>query len=247
MNNLKIISGGQSGITKGALDAALAMNITCGGWYAQKSHVDTADAEKYPLVVLENSDDREGVRKNVLDSDASAIIFFKVLEGCAEETLDDCVQQGKPYRLIDADELQPGQAAKLLSEFLRESGVNCLNVIGPESNDSPKDYKYGQDTTRLLIESLRRGKQGGGKRGNSKRGRQSDASKMNSASRSSHGKPGSSSRKRSRKKSRSRQGDAANASSNHVNRGSASGNSGGVEVIVEHRVPKVNLAKREES
>ena len=161
-----------------------------------------------------------------------------LVEGCAEETLDDCVQQGKPYRLIDGDELQPGQAAKLLSDFIKECGARSLNVIGPESKDNHREYKYGQDVTRLLIESLRR--KGGGKRNGSKRNRQSDLAKPNGSSRGSSGKPGSS-RRRNRKKSRGRQPDAGGSVNSHEASRETSSNP--VEVIVQHRVPRNDIRK----
>ena len=241
MNNFKIVSGGQPGITRGALDAALGMNISYGGWCSQRNLDANELVEKYPHIEVESSEDRESIRKNVLESDASAIIYYRVLEGCAEETLDDCVQQGKPYRLIDADETQPGQAAKMLGEFIRDCGASSLNVVGPESLDSPKAYKYGQDTTRLLIESLRR--KGGGKRGNAKRSRQSDVSKTNGTSRLSQGKSGS--RRRNRKKPRSRHSDMP-AMAGNANSSSSASNAGSVEVIVQHKVPKLNTTGKED-
>ena len=242
MNNFKIMSGGQPGITRGALDVALSLNVSCGGWCSSR-HIDllkNGSDESFPLIEIEDNDDRESTRKNVFDSDASAILFFRVLEGCAEETLDDCVQQGKPYRLIDGDELQPGQAAKLLSDFIKECGATSLNIIGPESVDNQREYKYGQDVTRLLIESLRR--KGSSKRSGSKRKRQTDSSKANGAVRGSTGKVGSSSRRRNRKKSRGRQPESTGSPSNK-HQVAGQNQQGSNEVIVQHRTPKTDTRK----
>ncbi len=241
MNNFKIMSGGQPGITRGALDIALSLNVSCGGWCSSRNldSLKNGSDESFPLVGIEDNDDRESTRKNVFDSDASAILFFRVLEGCAEETLDDCVQQGKPYRLIDGDELQPGQAAKLLSDFIKDCGATSLNIIGPESVDNQRAYKYGQDVTRLLIESLRR--KGGSKRSGSKRKRQTDASKANGAPRGSTGKVASS-RRRNRKKSRGRHPESAGSSSNQQ-QGTGNNHPGGAEVIVQHRTSKADTRK----
>ena len=202
MDNFKILSGGQAGISRGALDAALALNVLCGGWCAQAARDGLGDfPEHYPLEEKVDPDEWEGVRRNVLDSDASAIIYYRVVEGSAEETLDDCVQQGKPYRLIDADELQPGQAAKILSDFIKDCGAFSLNVVGPQSLDDVRGHKYGQDVVRLLVETLRR--KNGGKRNNGKRSRHGETSKSSGLTRTSQTKPNPS-RRRNRKKSRSK-------------------------------------------
>lgn len=172
MNNFKIVSGGQTGVDRGALDAALEMNIACGGWCPEgRKAEDGVIPEQYPLQELKDADYRERTRQNVLDSDASAIIFFGEIEGGTEQTLDDCVQNGKPYQLIDAAEIMPGQAAKLLADFVRARGATVLNFAGPRASKNARGHKYAQETVRLLIDALRRkGNAPAGKRANDNRG-----------------------------------------------------------------------------
>jgi hypothetical protein len=155
-NNLKVVSGGQTGIDRGALDAALELSIECGGWCPEgRQAEDGVIPEQYPLREVEGGDYRERTRKNVLDSDGTAIIFFGEIEGGTEATLDDCVQLGRPYKLIDGSAIQPGQAAKLIAEFVREIGVYTLNIAGPRASKVEKGHRYAFDTVRMLVDVLK--------------------------------------------------------------------------------------------
>jgi hypothetical protein len=159
-NRLKVVSGGQTGIDRGALDAALELDLECGGWCPEgRLAEDGAIPEQYPLQELEGGDYRDRTRKNVLDSDGTAIIYFGELEGGTESTLDDCVQLDRPYKLVNGSEFQPGQAAKMIADFVRETGVYTLNVAGPRASKVERGHRYAFDTVRLLVDLLKRNSQ----------------------------------------------------------------------------------------
>jgi hypothetical protein len=175
-NSLKIISGGQTGIDRGALDAALELSIECGGWCPEgRLAEDGAIPEQYPLRELVGGGYRDRTRKNVLDSDGTAIIFFGEIEGGTECTLDDCVQLDRPYKLIDAADVQPGQAAKLIADFVRETGVYTLNIAGPRASKVERGHRYAFDTVRLLVDALKRKSQPSGRKSTGAGGRQKPA------------------------------------------------------------------------
>jgi hypothetical protein len=49
----KIVSGSQTGVDRGALDAALSANFPCGGWCPEGRNAEYGTIlERYPLVVL---------------------------------------------------------------------------------------------------------------------------------------------------------------------------------------------------
>ena len=74
---ITIISGGQTGVDRGALDAALAMGTPCGGWCPEGRMADDGIiADKYPLQELAGAGYRQRTRQNVADSDATLIIYF---------------------------------------------------------------------------------------------------------------------------------------------------------------------------
>ena len=143
MTLAKIVSGGQTGVDRAVLDAALAYNITCGGWCPQgRMAEDGAIASHYPLVELEGGDYQQRTLKNVEDSDGTLIIYFDYLEGGTQQTLHNCLQAQKPYKLIDASQIAPTQTAKLISQFIDDYQLQILNVAGPRASKSPVAYDY---------------------------------------------------------------------------------------------------------
>lgn len=183
------MTGGQTGVDRGALDAALDMKIECGGWCPEgRLAEDGSIPEQYPVQELAGGDYRDRTRKNVVDSDGSAIIYFGEIEGGTESTLDDCVQLAKPYQLIDGAGVQPGQAAKQIAEFVRERGVRTLNIAGPRASKIEKGHKYAFETVRMLVDLLSQkrssGKRSSGRSGKQKGNGQAKASAGNGAERS---------------------------------------------------------------
>lgn len=82
MNLEKIVSDGQTGIDRGALDAALAMDFPPGGWCpADRSAEDGPIPAWYPLISLEHGGYRARTRQNVIDSDATVILAPGELAG----------------------------------------------------------------------------------------------------------------------------------------------------------------------
>ena len=78
--SFKIVSGGQTGVDRGALDAALAMNVACGGWCPENRMADDGVIpDRYPVQILANSGYRKRTKQNVQDSDATVIIYFDSL------------------------------------------------------------------------------------------------------------------------------------------------------------------------
>jgi hypothetical protein len=70
----KIVSGGQTGVDRGALDAALAAGFACGGWVTwDRMAEDGVIADRYPLVPLPKGGYRQRTRLNVTDSDGTAM------------------------------------------------------------------------------------------------------------------------------------------------------------------------------
>jgi hypothetical protein len=140
---LFIISGGQTGVDRAALDAALSLQVPCGG-RCPKGRIaeDGIIAERYPLVELELGGYKRRTLQNVLDSRGTLILYFSELEGGSEQTFYRCVQHHKPYKLIDGDEVAPARAAELALAFVRERRIRRLNVAGPRASKCPRAYPY---------------------------------------------------------------------------------------------------------
>lgn len=152
----KIISGGQSGVDRAALDAALQRGFPCGGSCPPgRASEDGPIDESYPLTEMTHGGYRKRTIQNVLDSDGTAVIYCGDLSGGTEQTVLHCSRRDKPYLLIDACETSPALAAQLASEFIESNSVATLNVAGPRASKVPAGYAYTLEFVSLLIDRVR--------------------------------------------------------------------------------------------
>jgi hypothetical protein len=135
---IKIISGGQTGADRAALDAALDKGATCGGWCpADRSAEDGVIADHYPLQPLPNGggyDQR--TRRNVADSHGTVIFCFGEPFGGTEKARRACIEMNKPLLIIDAAG-DPPSAAMKVREFVERHAIRTLNVAGPRASEQP--------------------------------------------------------------------------------------------------------------
>jgi hypothetical protein len=157
MSGLKIISGGQTGADRAALDAAMALGIPCGGWCpAGRRAEDGAIDLKYPLVELPNAGYRQRTRQNVIDSDGTVAMAFGALTGGSKLTVDFCARLGRPCLVIDAELTTAGEAAVLVAVFLLRHRIHSLNVAGPRASGQPGIYSFVYDVIAQLVRPARR-------------------------------------------------------------------------------------------
>ena len=148
----KIVSGGQTGVDRGALDAALAAGFACGGWCPRgRAAEDGVIGERYPLSEMAEGGYLERTIRNVVDSDATLVLYFSELQGGTEQTVVHCMRRQKPYKLIDASEIAPLRSSELAAEFIAAHGVRVLNVAGPRASHAPLAYRYAFDTIEHLL------------------------------------------------------------------------------------------------
>ena len=148
----KIISGGQTGVDRGALDAALEAGFPCGGWApAGRIAEDGPIPARYPLAELPRGGYEERTLKNALDSDGTAIFYFGELEGGTRLTAQYCQEHRKPCELLNAGRLSPEQAARELVAFVAGNGITVLNVAGPRASKWPGALDYARNTVGLAL------------------------------------------------------------------------------------------------
>ena len=152
---MKIISGGQTGIDRAALDAALKHGIDCGGW-CPAGRLDEFGRipDRYPLKELERGGFTERTLQNLKDSNGTVIIYFDKLSGGTEQTVCFCVEQQRPHRLIDASRVSTEDAAKLIVEFVRNYAIDTLNVAGPRQSEWPEGYDYALRVLAIWLSSI---------------------------------------------------------------------------------------------
>ena len=152
---MKIISGGQTGVDRAALDVALEFGIDCGGW-CPSGRLDEFGRipDRYPLRKLEHGGFTERTLQNVKDSDGTVIIYSAKLSGGTEQTVRFCVEQQRPHQLIDESKISTEDAAKLIVDFVREHEIDVLNVAGPRQSECPEGYDYAFRALDALLTNL---------------------------------------------------------------------------------------------
>jgi len=139
----KIISGGQTGVDRAALDVALEIGMPIGGQLPRGRKDENGDVlpDKY-TGMQETSTDDVNVRTelNVRDSDATLVFSHGVLFGGSEFTEQVTRKHGKPCLHVDFDEQDADQAVLLVKAWLSETRARVLNVAGPRASDDPNLY-----------------------------------------------------------------------------------------------------------
>ena len=147
---LKVLSGGQTGADRAALDAALEMKFPVGGYCpAGRIAEDGAIASIYPLTEIEGGYP-ERTLMNIQESDATLIFHKCELEGGTKLTAKFCEDEEKAFLLIDIATVSQNAALGLIMSFLTPD-IEVLNIAGPRQSKCPEIYDYVLDVISRLI------------------------------------------------------------------------------------------------
>ena len=151
---MRIISGGQSGVDRAALDLAIEHNIAYGGWcpkggWAEDLRDSPGLLARYPnLHETPESDPKQRTEWNVRDSDATLIVSPKgVTSPGTAFTIDSAKTHAKPYLVIDPAAANASHEVR--QWLLSTENLWNLNVAGPRESESPGIYTI----TRAFLES----------------------------------------------------------------------------------------------
>lgn len=151
MTLTRMVSGGQTGVDRAALDAAMAAGVAVGGWCPQGRRAEDGPIpRRYPLRELAGGY-LQRTRQNVIDSDGTLILYFDRLSGGTEQTLVFCLQRHRPYVLIDGQDLGLPQAVAKVRRFLERESIAVLNVAGPRHSTAPQAYAYAHALLERLL------------------------------------------------------------------------------------------------
>jgi hypothetical protein len=134
------------------MEAAMEADIEAGGWCPQgRAAEDGVIPDRYPLTELPGGGYQQRTLQNVLDSDATAIICSGNPAGGTLLTIQYCKKNEKKYILIDAATRDIQTAAGMLTRFVREEGVEVLNVAGPRARKDGGIYEYTRQVIKRCL------------------------------------------------------------------------------------------------
>ncbi len=143
IRNIKIISGGQSGVDRAALSFALENNIPCGGWcpkgrLAEDGPID----QKYPLKESNSSLYVVRTKLNVDEGDGTLILYTDKIGRGTNYTAKYAALRLKHLLMININE--EGQSEKV-KNWLKQNEIETLNIAGPRESTSPGIYQLSMD------------------------------------------------------------------------------------------------------
>jgi hypothetical protein len=145
----QIVSGGQTGVDRAALDVAIALGIAHGGWCpAGRLSEDGSVPSRYELQETTSSEYPVRTEQNVIDSDATLILCVDQLRGGTRLTKRLCARHCKPHLVVRIDQGQQ----KEVHQWLARQRPKCLNVAGPRESTSPGIYDLAMDYLLQLLQ-----------------------------------------------------------------------------------------------
>ena len=147
----RIISGGQTGVDRAGLDAALACAIAIGGYIPRGGHSEDGKVPaKYRLTETDSSGYARRTELNVLAADATLILYYKTISGGTLLTEQLCRRNSKPFLSVNLAGINDG-AVRSVRDFLSGVCPRVLNIAGPRESKNPGIYNAAY---RVLLESF---------------------------------------------------------------------------------------------
>lgn len=138
----KLISGGQTGVDRAALDVAIRSGIPHGGWcpagrWAEDGPIDP----RYRLAETPSADPAQRTAWNVRDADATLILTFGPPTGGTDRTRRLALEAGQPLLVLDLAATPAPDAAHAIAAWLAAHPIACLNIAGPRASEAEAVYE----------------------------------------------------------------------------------------------------------
>jgi hypothetical protein len=149
---LKIISGGQTGADRAALDWAIAHQFPYGGWCPKgRLAEDGVIDPKYKLKETPSASYAQRTECNIRDSDGTVLFSTtEQISGGARLTANLARLAKKPFLHLTLAKNSTDAAARLKA-FISRYKIQVLNVSGPRASEEPH---IGQFVQQVLSQAL---------------------------------------------------------------------------------------------
>lgn len=166
-DNFKIISGGQTGVDRAALDAAIALGIPHGGW-CPKGRIaeDGRIPDQYQLQETFSPAYMIRTIRNVGDSHGTLALTWGGPSGGTYKTILSCEDQEKPWHRIELPELLDEDGFGIayhdfynwlnakVAPRVSDGHPLILNVAGPRASKHPPVYAHARWFLDGMLERL---------------------------------------------------------------------------------------------
>ena|SRR5688572_30309448 len=154
----KIISGGQTGADRAALDWAIERGVSHGGWCPKgRKAEDGAIDHRYNLAETASEDYSQRTEWNVRDSDGTAVLSIrKELQGGSLLTVEIASRYDRPVIHIRAQDERSDHARELRS-FIANFHISVLNIAGPRASEEPGVYQFVSSVLDQAFGDMRKG------------------------------------------------------------------------------------------
>ena len=137
----KIISGGQTGADRAALDVAMDLDIPHGGWILKgRKTEDGTLPDRYHLQEMPTYSYPKRSEQNVMDSDGTLILSHGKLTGSSALTLKLAEKHHKERLHIDLTKTNAFEAGRAINTWIMRNEIKVLNVAGPRASKDPEIY-----------------------------------------------------------------------------------------------------------
>lgn len=145
----KLVSGGQTGVDRAALDVALALGLPCGGWCPRGRRAEDGPLPpRYPLTETPTRDYPQRTEWNVRDADGTLVLKRGRADRGTGLTIRLAQRLGKPCLVIDLADTDGVRRAR---QWVEENRIEVLNVAGPRESNQPGVYAAAEDFLRALL------------------------------------------------------------------------------------------------
>ena len=146
---MRIVSGGQTGVDRAALDVALELGLACGGWCPQGRRAEDGTLNpKYPLQETPLPDYAQRTEWNVRDSDGTLILTRGIPTEGTAATIELARRYRKPHLVAD---LEQGAEALAVRQWIARRRIRVLNVAGPRESKCPGIYAQAATFLRAVL------------------------------------------------------------------------------------------------